>query len=46
MTMFSFGTIKHNTAFFGAVTNVRQDQEKHIGAIPLSEAMEHTQNNY
>ena len=24
MTMFSFGTVKHNTAFYGAVTIIRE----------------------
>jgi perosamine synthetase len=29
MTMFSFGMIKHNTAFYGAVTVIRSPMEKH-----------------
>lgn len=31
MTMFSFGTIKHNSAFFGSVSNMRPQNEKHKG---------------
>lgn len=29
MTMFSFGLIKYNTAFYGAITIVRQNNETH-----------------
>lgn len=31
MTMFSFGLIKHNTAFYGAVTIMRENNETHKG---------------
>lgn len=40
MTMFSFGTIKHNTAFFGSVSNVRPDCEKHRGDMPLPDKID------
>lgn len=40
MTMFSFGTIKHNTALFGAVTNVKPQNEVYQGIRPMHEVVE------
>ena len=48
MTMFSFGMIKHNTAFYGAVTIVREDAN--VANVPeaqhLYERMAEIQDTY
>ena len=44
--MFSFGTIKHNTALFGAVSNLKPENEIHRGSQPICEAIEGIQSNY
>ena len=37
MTMFSFGMIKHNTAFYGAVTIIRE--ENNIASLPKAASL-------
>jgi hypothetical protein len=44
--MFSFGTIKHNTALFGAVNNVKPENEIHMRSKPIIEAIEEIQSQY
>jgi dTDP-4-amino-4,6-dideoxygalactose transaminase len=48
MTMFSYGLIKHNTAFYGAVTIIRHNNECHRkpNDKPLSQKIEEIQNTY
>ena len=48
MTMFSFGLIKNNTAFYGAVSIVRQKNETHraAGDQLLCQKIESRQSNY
>ena len=46
MTMFSFGTIKINTAMFGAVNNVKPENEIHLGSKPIIEAIDEIQSQY
>ena len=44
--MFSFGTIKHCTALFGAVTNIKPQNEYHVGSKPFHEAAEEIEARY
>lgn len=46
LTMFSFGTIKHNSALFGAVTNYKPQNEIHVGSKPFHQAVEDIQKYY